>query len=275
MLASNLNPRAGRLAAPMNVETINALATLAAAVVFALIFYSQSWLRLKFAPETRRRVVSFSVGMAVAYVFVHLLPELAATSSEFVELTEGRALPFPHLRIYAAALLGFMLFYGLQNMVRWSHASDAEADAGAEAGAEAGEENIRLRILTVSYALYVFVVCYVMAHEARIGKGALALYALAMGLHFLGFAYGLRRDNATIYRQWGRHVLASTALLGWAVALLLPFSDSVVYTMLGFVAGVLIMDTVTSELAGQAEGRFFAFLTGGVAYTLILLLSDH
>jgi hypothetical protein len=243
---------------------------LAAAVVFALIFYSQSWLRLKFGQETRRRVVSFSVGMAVAYVFVHLLPELAATSSEFVELSVGRGLPFPHLRIYGAALLGFMLFYGLQNMVRWSHASEAEADAGTEAG----EENIRLRILTASYALYVFVVCYVMAHEARVGDGALALYALAMGLHFLGFAYGLRRDNATIYRQWGRHVLAGTALLGWVVALLLPFADAVVYTMLGFVAGVLIMDTVTSELAGQAEGRFPAFLTGGVAYTLILLLID-
>ncbi len=254
----------------MNVETTNALATLAAAIVFALIFYSQSWLRLKFGHETRRRVVSFSVGMAVAYVFVHLLPELAATSSEFVELDAARELPFPHLRIYAAALLGFMLFYGLENMVRWSHVSDV----AAEAEAEAGEESIRLRILTASYALYVFVVCYVMAHEARVGDGALALYALAMGLHFLGFAYGLRRDNSTIYRRWGRHVLAGAALLGWAVALLLPFSDSVSYTLLGFVAGVLIMDTVTSELAGQAEGRFPAFLAGGVAYTLILLLVD-
>ncbi len=252
----------------MNLATVNALATLGAAIVFALIFYGESWLHLKFGHEARRRVVSFSVGMAVAYVFVHLLPELAATSSEFIELDESRALPFPHLRIYVAALLGFMLFYGLENMVRWSPGKKAQS------GVEGGEESTRLRILTASYALYVFVVCYVMAHEARVGDGELALYALAMGLHFLGFAYGLRRDNGMLYRQWGRHVLAGAALFGWAIALLLRFPDSVGYTMLGFVAGVLIMDTVTSELAEQAEGRFPAFLTGGVVYTLILLLVD-
>ena len=116
------------------------------------------------------------------------------------------------------------------------------------------------------------VVCYVMAHEIRSGTGELALYAFAMGLHFLGFAYGLRRDSSRTYQRWGRHVLAAAALLGWATALLLPLPESFAYTLLGFVAGVLIMDTVTSELAGQAEGRFFAFLTGGIVYTFILLL---
>ncbi len=250
----------------MNVETINALATLAAAAVFALIFYAESWWQAKRSHEGTRRIVSFSVGMAVAYVFVHLLPELAAATTEFVELDAARELPFPHLRIYGAALLGFMIFYGLVNMVRWTRLTGAKA--------EEREETVRLKILTASYALYVFVVCYAMAHEMQAGGGQLALYALAMGLHFVGFAYSLRRDSSKIYAQWGRHLLAAAALLGWAGALLLPLPESYAYTLLGFVAGVLIMDTVTSELAGQAEGRFFAFLTGGVAYTLILLFVD-
>lgn len=249
----------------MNIQTANALETLGAAAVFVLIFYAESWWKPNFGGETKRRLVSFSVGMAVAYVFVHLLPELATTTAEFVELDEARELPFPHLRVYVAALLGFMLFYGLENMVRWAGATQAEAG-------EEREETIHLKILTASYALYVFVVCYVMAHEIRSGSGELALYAFAMGLHFLGFAYGLRRDSSRMYLQWGRHVLAAAALLGWATALLLPLPESFAYTLLGFVAGVLIMDTVTSELAGQAEGRFFPFLTGGVAYTCILML---
>ena len=249
----------------MNIETASALETFGAAAVFVLIFYAESWWRPNFGGQTKRRLVSFSVGMAVAYVFVHLLPELATTTAEFVELEEARELPFPQLRVYVAALLGFMLFYGLENMVRWG--GTAQTEAGEERA-----ETIHLKILTVSYALYVFVVCYVMAHEIRSGSGELALYAFAMGLHFLGFAYGLRRDSSKTYQQWGRHVLAAAALLGWATALLVPLPEFLAYTLLGFVAGVLIMDTVTSELAGQAEGRFFPFLTGGIVYTFILML---
>ena len=249
----------------MNVETSNALATFGAATVFVVIFYAESWWQLKLGHEVTRRIVSFSVGMAVAYVFVHLLPELATTTAELMELDEARELPFPQLRIYVAALLGFMLFYGLENMVSWARVTHAESG-------EEHEETIHLKILTASYALYVFVVCYVLAHEIRSGAGELALYAFAMGLHFLGFAYGLRRDSSRTYQRWGRHVLAAAALLGWVIALLLPLPEFFAYTLLGFVAGVLIMDTVTSELAGQAEGRFVAFLTGGIVYTLILLL---
>jgi hypothetical protein len=250
----------------MNRDTIDALATLGAAAIFVLIFYGESWWRLRVNPETTRRIVSFSTGMAVAYVFVHLLPELAAATSELVEISEERGLPFADLMVYSAALLGFMLFYGLENMVSWSRLTHAEG------GQEHARKRIRLRVLTGSYALYVFVVCYVMAHEMRAGGGQLALYALAMGLHFLGFAYALRRDSDTAYRQRGRHVLAAAALLGWAVALLLPVPEAFAYTLLGFVAGVLIMDTVTSELAGEAEGRFSAFLAGGAVYTVVLLL---
>ena len=104
----------------MNVETSNALATFGAAAVFVLIFYAESWWQLELGREVTRRIVSFSVGMAVAYVFVHLLPELATTTAELMELDEARELPFPQLRIYVAALLGFMLFYGLENMVSWA-----------------------------------------------------------------------------------------------------------------------------------------------------------
>ena len=252
----------------MNVETTNALAILGAAAVFALIFYGRVLVAAEIrAQETRRRVVSFSTGMAVAYVFVHLLPELAAATSEFVEISEERELPFADLMVYGAALLGFMLFYGLENMVSWSRLTHPRAVQTAREGARirsAGADRflraLRLRRLLRDGA------------RVRAGGGQLALYALAMGLHFLGFAYALRRDSDTAYQQRGRHVLAAAALLGWAVALLLPVPEAFAYTLLGFVAGVLIMDTVTSELAGEAEGRFPAFLAGGAVYTVVLLL---
>ena len=61
-----------------------------------------------------------------------------------------------------------MLFYGLENMVKLG-APLAEAQRGEKSGEELGE-TVHLKILTTSYALYVFVVCYVMAHEIRLGQ---------------------------------------------------------------------------------------------------------
>jgi hypothetical protein len=254
----------------MTTQMTNALATLAAAAIFAAIFYSQSWIDWpRKGQRGYRRVISLSAGAAVAYVFVHLLPELATASEKFVQGTAGLDLPFPHHRVYLAALLGFMVFYGLEHMVNWSRLG------GGRQGAEHVAHEIHYRILAGSYALYVLVVSYLMAHEMEAGGGRLALFALAMGLHFLGLGHGLRRHCPSLYDGWGRHALAGAAIAGWAVSLLTPLSDSVAHTLLGFVAGAVMMNTATSELPADKEGRFLAFAIGGVAYTAILLLTNH
>lgn len=251
----------------MTVQMTDALATLAAAMIFVLIFYGESWWQwLKPGRRRSRRVVSFSAGMAVAYVFVHLLPALAAATEQFVAVTAGRALPYPQLRVYTAALVGFTLFYGLEHLVHWSRLTTSRQTDGPPS------YQVRFRLLAGSYAFYVMVVCYLMAHEIEVGGGRLALYAVAMGLHFLGLAYGLCRDYEPLYDNWGRHTLAGAAILGWAIAVLVPLPDDVAYTLLGFVAGAVIMNTVTMELPGRKEGRFFAFFFGGAVYTGILVL---
>jgi len=253
----------------MTPAMIQALATLAAAAIFAFIFYGESWWQWpKKGQPGSRRVVSFSAGIAVAYVFIHLLPELAAASVEFVEATAEHALPFPRHRVHGTALLAFVLFYGLAHMVNW-------ARLGGGHGGEEEAEGIHFRLLAGSYALYVFVVSYLMAHQMEAGGGQLALYAVAMGLHFLGLAYSLRGDCQPLYDSWGRHALAGAAIAGWAVALLAPLPESAAFTLLGFVAGAVIMNTMTSELPEEKEGRFFAFLAGAVVYTAVLLLIDH
>jgi hypothetical protein len=249
---------------------INALSTLAAAVIFALIFYAQTWWKWpKLDHRRSHRFVSFSAGMAVAYVFIHLLPELASASDEFVEVSAGRQLPFPQYRVYAAALLGFVLFYALAHMVSWSRVTGAQQDNAAAL------ERISFRVLTSSYALYVFIVSYLVAHEMQAGGGQVALYTLAMSLHFLGLAYGMRRENAPLYDLWSKHALAAAAIAGWAVAEVIPLSDGLAYTALGFVGGAVIMNTATSELPGKHEGRLFAFLFGSILYSAVLLLIAH
>ncbi|WP_410968574.1 hypothetical protein, partial [Salmonella sp. SAL4443] len=65
-------------------------------------------------------------GVSTAYVFVYMLPELSEASAAFVTATAGWALPVPRLRVYGSALVGFLVFYGLENMVAWSDENGRE-----------------------------------------------------------------------------------------------------------------------------------------------------
>jgi hypothetical protein len=57
-----------------------------------------------------------AAGVSVAYVFVDVLPELAARHLAFVR-SAGEGLLFAEQRIYLAALLAFVVLYGLDHLV--------------------------------------------------------------------------------------------------------------------------------------------------------------
>ncbi len=74
--------------------------------------------RLRFLNVTPRSIwLSIFGGISVSYVFVHLLPELAEGQQTVVEaLDEGRGLAFLQSHIYLVALLGLVVFYGLERL---------------------------------------------------------------------------------------------------------------------------------------------------------------
>jgi zinc transporter ZupT len=90
------------------------IGTFIAALLFAAI-YIFGW-RLHRA-RTPPAMLSLGAGATASYVFVRLLPELDEATTAFVAASAGRALPAPELRVYTSALLGFIVFYGLENLV--------------------------------------------------------------------------------------------------------------------------------------------------------------
>ena len=63
----------------------------------------------------RSRWLSAAGGVSVAYVFLHLLPELAKAQQEF-EAPGGLMLGFVERHVYLVALLGLAAFYGLDHL---------------------------------------------------------------------------------------------------------------------------------------------------------------
>ena len=245
--------------------------TFVASLFFAAIFVFGWRLHRK---RTPRAVLSFGAGATASYVFVRMLPELDEAGTAFVNETVGRGLPAPELRVYTAALIGFVVFYGLENLVSWSREQTEEnSRAGAEQEPETREWSSPVFLLHVGgFALYAWLVCYLMVRGISEKPLPIALYALAMGLHFIGVDHSLQREHGVAYVRVGRFILAAAALAGWAVALLTELSRPAIITGLGFISGGVVMNSMVMELPHEKDGRFWPFVVGAVAYSAMLLL---
>jgi hypothetical protein len=244
---------------PLNLQTD----TFLAALLFALIFIF-GW-RLHRA-RTPRAVLSLGAGATASYVFVRMLPELNEARTVFVEASAGRALPAPELRVYTAALLVFIVFYALEHLVAWSRERP-------DSGHSSRDWSNPVFLLHVGgFALYAWLVTYLMVRGITDTPLPIALYAIAMGLHFIGVDHSLLREHGATYMRVGRFVLAAAALAGWSVAMVTEVSQTAIITSLGLISGGVVMNSMVMELPTEKDGRFWPFVTGAAAYTGLLLL---
>ena len=240
-----------------------AIEPLIAALLFAIIFLFGGRLYVTSSP---RAALSLGAGVSTAYVFVHMLPELNEASSAFVAATTHMGLPTPELRVYVSALLGFLTFYGLENLVAWSR------EQAPQGGAERKSPRAVVFLHIGGFALYAWLVSYLMVRGITEKPLPITLYAVAMGFHFLGIDHSLLREHGAAYLRVGRFILAGAVLAGWALAMLMEISKPVVITGLGLVSGGVVMNSMIMELPSEKDGSFWPFVVGAAGYTVLLVL---
>jgi hypothetical protein len=196
---------------------------------------------------------------------VQLLPEMGEAGREFVERSADRGLPFPEHRIYVAALVGFVFFYGLDHLSSWAERSGRKSAPGYGSGDP-------LYLLHIGgFAAYGWLVSYTLVRGPERGPVYVTLYAAAMGLHFLTVERSLIEDHATLYRWPGRQILAVAVLAGWVCGMLFQLPRPLILTAAGFIAGSVVMNSLITELPGNEEGRFWPFALGAAGYALLTL----
>jgi hypothetical protein len=206
-----------------------------------------------------RTVGSFGAGVAIAYVFVHLMPELHDARRAFAE-SASTPLRYEGMGIYYLALIGFMVFYGLDHLRRrWREPGDQ------------GEAGSSFRIHIGGYSAYVALMAYLLVHQLEDTATSTALFAVAIAIHFLGVDNALREEHGAAYERTGRYLLAAMSLFGWGVGQLLVLPHTVLALLVAFISGAVIMNSSIMELPSEKDGRFLPFLCGGLVYGLILL----
>lgn len=234
---------------------------LALAMTFALVAFHATAPRLRelsFLPEPA--LVSLAGGVAVAYVFLHLLPELAEGNERvgkaLGDVVEGTALL--DLAIFLVGLAGFVAFYGLERVA---------ARADARSGGSRGTFSVHLG----AFALYNALITYSLPLRVRTGIEFAVMFAIAMGLHFVVTDRGLSDHYGDRFDRRARAVLVAALIAGWLAAWVAAPTRTVVVSLLtALLGGSILFNVFKEELPGEGRSRFGWFLTGVVTYSALL-----
>lgn len=234
------------------------------AVGLAIIHLFSGQLRfLKSTP--RSRWLSIGSGVSVAYVFVHILPDLS-DAQETIQQGLNPELAFLEHHVYLVALLGLSIFYGLERAAKVSRKRSQEAGNGDVTSAEV------FWLHMASFAIYNALIGYLLLHREVSGIISLLFFAIAMALHFMVNDNGLREHHKKMYDSTGRWLLAGAVVAGWAVGSGTELSPGAIALLFSFLAGGIVLNVLKEELPEERESRFWAFATGVVGYAALLLL---
>lgn len=236
------------------------------AIVLAVVCVHLFAGNLRFiASMPRSRWLSFAGGTSVAYVFLHLLPELFA-AQEAIHGRWGHSLT--ERVAYLAALVGIVFFYGLERLVAVTRSRRGETTGGE------GETSTGRGVFWIhvgSFAFYNFLIGYLLVHEEDQSAVGLALYGIAIGFHFLVNDFALREDHKDTYRHYGRWLLAGAVASGWVAGIWWSGQEVVVSGLFAFLAGGIVLNVLKEELPESRRSRFLPFALGAAVYSALML----
>jgi hypothetical protein len=206
-----------------------------------------------------RRWVSIAAGVSVATIFVDLLPEISEKQARFSANAHHGAALFQEQAVYLAAMLGFVLFYGLEYMVATS--PSAEREHGVVA--------FSLRI--AAFAGYSSLIAYLLADNPWDDAQALLLYSLAMAFHLFLVDHSLAQDGRELYESRGRWILALAVMAGWSAGIVASIPELWLARITGFVSGGVIMNSLVVELPEGRRGHFWYFALAATTYAFVLI----
>ncbi|MEN6584197.1 MAG: hypothetical protein ABFD54_17265 [Armatimonadota bacterium] len=222
--------------------------------------------RLSFLNVIPRSIwLSMAGGVSVAYVFVHILPDLSHHQEVVQKLGVARSLS-TETHVYLLALVGLAVFYGLERAARIDREQNRQLGAGDETGARV------FWLHMSSFGIYNMLIGYLLVHRERPGILSMVLFFVAMGLHFVVNDFALWNDHKDRYRKIGRWILAATVIAGWAIGVLTPVHPLLLAFLFAFLAGGVVLNVLKEELPAERKSRFWAFALGSGVYAGLLLL---
>jgi hypothetical protein len=199
------------------------------------------------------RFLSTGGGVAIAYVFIDLLPKLSK-SDEAVKKAIWESFPYFERHVYIMALLGFLLFFTVDRSKKIIQ-----------------NQSGYFWLSLCSYALFNFLVGYAVVDKNNPEVQPLLLFTFAMALHYFMNDYSLNEAHGETYSRFGKWVLVTSLFLGWFIGDWINLSETAVALVSAFIGGGVIMNVTRHELPTENPNSLGAFLSAAILYTIVLL----
>lgn len=220
--------------------------------------------KLNLTDIPRSKWLSVAGGISVAYIFLESFPELHEIQQELNHSDVFAMGSIAEMEVYLLSLLGLTVFYGLENISKKSKQSDREP--------EGEEKNIHVYwIHILSFALYNFIIGYLLLNREEKGFLSILLYTVAMSFHFVVTDQSLEEHYTRSYKKSGRWLLVLSIFLGWLSSTLFSISEIYIGILFSFLAGGIIMNVLKEELPKERDSNLWAFCIGVFGYGTILL----
>lgn len=208
----------------------------------------------------RSQWLSLGGGVAVAYVFVHLIPELAELQRKVEEKMPSNWYWKHHL--YLVGVLGLSLFYGMESAAKRTRRKDS---SGTERSA-AWVFWTHMPVMTA----YMAFVGYILVQKETFHGSQLLVASVVFALHVAGNDRALEDDYKGLYNRIGRWLLAGAVLAGWLLGYAWKLPELTYGIVLAVVAGGITFNAIKEELPSDRSSRFWPFFAGMVASALSL-----
>ncbi|QLH35760.1 MAG: hypothetical protein HWD61_06160 [Parachlamydiaceae bacterium] len=199
------------------------------------------------------RFLSAGGGIAIAYIFIDLLPKLSKSDLIVTQALSG-VFPYFERHVYIMALIGFLLFFIVDR------AQTSIPYQGA------------FWLSLGSYALFNFLIGYAVSDPHNPEVQPLLLFAFAISLHYFTNDYSLNEAHGDDYRRFGKWILILSIFAGWTVGLWMTLSATAIALVSAFIGGGVIMNVTRHELPRDNPNSVSAFICGALFYTAILLM---
>jgi hypothetical protein len=230
------------------------------AVITALVLAStqalgpriREWLRPR-----ARQVQSFGGGVALAYIFLSLFPEI------------DNAHPWLGDRVHLTTLAGFLLFFVMEAWLI-THARGRAASAVVDQPAgESAVMWLHIGIMGLYTAIVMFTLPEEIANDLLFAVGA----GLAIGVHLVYKDYVLRDQAGDQFGATGRALMTMAPLIGWVAHRIVDPSEAVLDIAMAVLAGILMQSVFRDELP-RPDRASLPWLLGGVAtFSLLSVLA--
>jgi hypothetical protein len=156
--------------------------------------------------------LSAAGGVSVAYVFVHVLPELADHQREFARAPAGLAGALDH-HVHLVALGGLVVFYGLEQLARTVR---RRKDPGRDVPplGDAATRSPAFWMHVASFAPCNVLVGYLLVHRYDADVVRLGGFTAALALRVVVDDHALRDRHGSAYARVGRWILKAAPVAG-------------------------------------------------------------